>query len=29
MKDELFNDLVASVREGGAILRGEAARIVQ
>jgi len=25
MKDELFNDLVASVREGGAILRGEAA----
>jgi len=29
MKDELFNDLVASVREGGAILCGEAARIVQ
>ena len=25
MKDELFNELVASVREGGAILRGEAA----
>jgi putative transcriptional regulator len=24
MKDELFNELVASVREGGAILRGEA-----
>jgi len=24
MKDEMFNDLVASVREGGAILRGEA-----
>src|SRR5688572_20584783 len=23
MKDELFNDLLASVREGGAILRGE------
>jgi putative transcriptional regulator len=23
MKDELFNELVASVREGGAILRGE------
>lgn len=23
MKDELFEDLVASVREGGAILRGE------
>jgi len=29
MKDELFNDLVASVREGVAILRGEAARIIQ
>jgi putative transcriptional regulator len=25
MKDELFNELVASVQEGGAILRGEAA----
>ena len=25
MKDELFNELVASVREGGAILRGKAA----
>jgi putative transcriptional regulator len=25
MKDELFAELVASVREGGAILRGEAA----
>jgi putative transcriptional regulator len=25
MKDELFDELVASVREGGAILRGEAA----
>src|SRR3990172_6450711 len=25
MKDELFSELVASVREGGAILRGEAA----
>jgi len=25
MKDELFNELVASVREGGAILRGESA----
>lgn len=25
MKDELFNELVASVHEGGAILRGEAA----
>ncbi|MCL4504818.1 MAG: helix-turn-helix domain-containing protein [Chloroflexi bacterium] len=25
MKDELFEELVASVREGGAILRGEAA----
>ncbi len=25
MKDELFNELVASVREGGAILRGEVA----
>lgn len=25
MKDELFNELVESVREGGAILRGEAA----
>ena len=25
MKDELFEDLVASVREGGAILRGEVA----
>ena len=24
MKDELFNELVASVREGGKILRGEA-----
>jgi putative transcriptional regulator len=24
MKEELFNELVASVREGGAILRGEA-----
>jgi putative transcriptional regulator len=24
MKDQLFNELVASVREGGAILRGEA-----
>ena len=24
MRDELFNELVASVREGGAILRGEA-----
>jgi putative transcriptional regulator len=24
MKDELFDELVASVREGGAILRGEA-----
>ena len=24
MKDELFEELVASVREGGAILRGEA-----
>jgi putative transcriptional regulator len=24
MKDELFNELVASVREGGAILRGDA-----
>ena len=24
MKDELFKELVASVREGGAILRGEA-----
>jgi len=24
MKDELFNELVASVREGGAILRGKA-----
>jgi putative transcriptional regulator len=24
MKDELFNELTASVREGGAILRGEA-----
>jgi putative transcriptional regulator len=24
MKDELFNELVESVREGGAILRGEA-----
>ena len=23
MKDELFEELVASVREGGAILRGE------
>ena len=23
MKDELFNDLLTSVREGGAILRGE------
>ncbi len=23
MKDELFNELVTSVREGGAILRGE------
>jgi putative transcriptional regulator len=23
MKDEMFNELVASVREGGAILRGE------
>lgn len=23
MKDELFNELVASVKEGGAILRGE------
>jgi putative transcriptional regulator len=23
MKDELFNELVASIREGGAILRGE------
>ena len=23
MKDDLFNDLIASVREGGAILRGE------
>ena len=23
MKDELFNELVASVREGGKILRGE------
>lgn len=23
MKDEVFNELVASVREGGAILRGE------
>ncbi len=23
MKDELFNELIASVREGGAILRGE------
>ncbi len=23
MKDELFNELVASVRDGGAILRGE------
>jgi putative transcriptional regulator len=25
MKDELFNELLASVREGGAILRGERA----
>jgi putative transcriptional regulator len=25
MKEELFNELVASVREGGAILRGEVA----
>jgi len=25
MKDELFNELVASVREGGAILRGDVA----
>ncbi len=25
MKDELFNELVASVREGGAILRGKTA----
>lgn len=25
MKDELFNELVASVREGGAIFRGESA----
>jgi putative transcriptional regulator len=25
MKDELFSDLVESLREGGAILRGEAA----
>ena len=25
MKDELFDELVASVREGGAILRGEVA----
>jgi putative transcriptional regulator len=25
MKDELFNELLASVREGGAILRGEIA----
>jgi putative transcriptional regulator len=25
MKDELFNELVASVHEGGAILRGEVA----
>jgi putative transcriptional regulator len=25
MKDETFNELVASVREGGAILRGETA----
>ena len=25
MKDELFNELAASVREGGAILRGERA----
>jgi len=25
MKDELFTELVASVREGGAILRGESA----
>ena len=25
MKDELFDELVASVREGGAILRGDAA----
>ncbi len=25
MKEELFNELVASVREGGAILRGETA----
>lgn len=25
MKDEMFNELVASVREGGAILRGERA----
>ncbi len=25
MKDELFDELAASVREGGAILRGEAA----
>ena len=24
MQDELFNELIASVREGGAILRGEA-----
>jgi len=24
MKDELFNELVASVREGGAVLRGKA-----
>ena len=26
MKTELFDELVASVREGGAILRGEIAR---
>lgn len=25
MRDDLFNELVASVREGGAILRGEIA----
>jgi len=25
MKEDMFNELVASVREGGAILRGEAA----
>jgi hypothetical protein len=24
MKDEMFNELTAAVREGGAILRGEA-----